>query len=51
MPTTHMMAIASAARSRSVSVRPVNTDDCDMGSDRKRSIIPFCRSLASSTDL
>ena len=27
MPTTHMIAIASMARSRSVSVRPVSTED------------------------
>ena len=48
-PTAHITATASAPRRRSVSVRPVITADCAMGSDRNRSIMPFSRSLASST--
>ena len=50
-PTTHMIAIASVARSRSVIVRPVRTEDCVIGSERKRSIMPFWRSFASSTEV
>ena len=46
-----MIAMAIVARRRSVTVRPTRTDDCDIGSDRKRSIMPFCRSLARSTDV
>ena len=46
-----MIATASSARKRSVTVRPTSTDDWFIGSERKRSIMPFFRSLASRTEV
>ena len=46
-PTSEMMTITTTLRHRSAVVRPASTADRAMGSDRNRSMSPFCRSSAS----
>jgi hypothetical protein len=41
-----MTAIEIALSPRSATVRPMSTAERDIGSDRNRSISPFCRSSA-----
>ena len=45
-PVSAMTAMEMALSPRSATVRPISTADRDMGSDRKRSMRPFCRSSA-----
>jgi hypothetical protein len=41
-----MTVTLSAFSSTSLAVRPMSMDDRDIGSDRNRSMIPFCMSSA-----
>ena len=45
-PTIHMTNTTKVLRTRSARVRPVRTADLAIGSERKRSTRPFCRSVA-----
>ncbi len=50
-PTPTMRAATKTFRTRSARVRPPRTAERDIGSERKRSSSPLCKSVASPIDV